>query len=224
LAVALRPRRRDRRIFQANTRTPRFACLKSALAGAGIPDSRGDASSAGDSSHYDAIKSYQDGRTIDDVNASMRLNGTLQQAQAVAAQLGWNGFTTNLSESQQLYYGKTAADILALQAQGIAMSRQWQQVLSEVPGVIVDSNGNMAGDSADLARIKFLIGAGAIEGVTVGVADTLARIARGESFPHRNDGAVFQNREGLLPRQAPGYYREYVVQRRGIQALELNES
>ena len=30
---------------------------------------------------------------------------SLQQAQAVAAGLGWNGFTTNLSASQQLYYG-----------------------------------------------------------------------------------------------------------------------
>lgn len=45
---------------------------------------------------------------------------------------------------------------------------------------------------------------------------TLERIAAGGHYPHRNDGAVFQNRpppgerEPLLPRQAQGYYREYV--------------
>jgi RHS repeat-associated protein len=46
------------------------------VGGGGNPGQSGDVSSAGDSSHYDAIKSYQDGRTIDDVNASMRSNST----------------------------------------------------------------------------------------------------------------------------------------------------
>lgn len=44
----------------------------------------------------------------------------------------------------------------------------------------------------------------------------LARIERGERDPHRNDGAVFQNREGRLPKQQRGYYREYVVRTPGI--------
>lgn len=44
----------------------------------------------------------------------------------------------------------------------------------------------------------------------VDVSGTLARIRRGESFPHRNDGSVFQNREGRLPRKPTGYYHEYV--------------
>ena len=39
---------------------------------------------------------------------------------------------------------------------------------------------------------------------------TLARIDRGERFPARDDGTVFQNREQRLPRQPRGYYREYV--------------
>ncbi len=30
-------------------------------------------------------------------------------------------------------------------------------------------------------------------------------------FPYPQDGAVFQNREGLLPAEEPGYYREYTV-------------
>jgi filamentous hemagglutinin len=38
----------------------------------------------------------------------------------------------------------------------------------------------------------------------------LERIENGEGFPHRNDGSVFGNREGRLPPQPEGYYREYV--------------
>lgn len=83
-------------------------------------------------------------------------NSALQQAQATAAQLGWNGFTSNLSESQQLYYGKTAADILALQAQGKDVTRLWQAVVNEVPGVITDSGGLMMSSGADAARANFL--------------------------------------------------------------------
>ena len=41
---------------------------------------------------------------------------------------------------------------------------------------------------------------------------TLALIAQGGPFPYRQDGAVFQNRERLLPRQPNGYYHEYTVE------------
>jgi filamentous hemagglutinin len=44
----------------------------------------------------------------------------------------------------------------------------------------------------------------------VNLAPTLARIERGERRPHRNDGGVFRNLEGRLPKQPAGYYREYV--------------
>lgn len=40
---------------------------------------------------------------------------------------------------------------------------------------------------------------------------TLALIKQGGPFPYRKDGTVFQNREGLLPAQPRGYYREYTV-------------
>ncbi len=46
-----------------------------------------------------------------------------------------------------------------------------------------------------------------------GLADlqpTLNRIASGGKFPHRNDGSVFKNLEGLLPKQDAGFYREFV--------------
>ena len=45
--------------------------------------------------------------------------------------------------------------------------------------------------------------------------DTLQRIARGGPFEHRQDGAVFQNRERRLPARPRGYYREYTVQTPG---------
>jgi len=40
-------------------------------------------------------------------------------------------------------------------------------------------------------------------------------IGRGGPFPYRQDGAVFQNREGLLPAKPSGYYREYTVETPG---------
>ncbi len=44
---------------------------------------------------------------------------------------------------------------------------------------------------------------------------TLDRISRGEKNPHRNDGAIFRNREGRLPERPQGYYKEYVHPTRG---------
>jgi ribonuclease T1 len=41
--------------------------------------------------------------------------------------------------------------------------------------------------------------------------DTLALILAGGPFPYERDGAVFQNREGLLPEQPAGFYLEYTV-------------
>jgi len=44
----------------------------------------------------------------------------------------------------------------------------------------------------------------------VHVRTTIDRINRGGVFPHRNDGSIFLNREGLLPKRPAGYYREFV--------------
>ncbi|MFB7458534.1 MULTISPECIES: ribonuclease domain-containing protein [unclassified Streptomyces] len=41
--------------------------------------------------------------------------------------------------------------------------------------------------------------------------DTLRLIDKGGPFPYSQDGVVFQNREGVLPAQASGYYHEYTV-------------
>jgi guanyl-specific ribonuclease Sa len=45
---------------------------------------------------------------------------------------------------------------------------------------------------------------------------TIALIQRGGPFPYRQDGSVFGNREGLLPRQPRGWYREYTVDTPGL--------
>lgn len=50
----------------------------------------------------------------------------------------------------------------------------------------------------------------------VDLSATIARILAGQPHPHRNDGAVFANREGRLPRQPRGYYREYVHPTPGV--------
>jgi len=45
--------------------------------------------------------------------------------------------------------------------------------------------------------------------------ETLALIRAGGPFPYPRDGAVFGNREGLLPKHSRGYYREYTVRTPG---------
>jgi ribonuclease T1 len=41
--------------------------------------------------------------------------------------------------------------------------------------------------------------------------DTLELIGQGGPFPYRQDGQIFQNREGVLPGEPNGYYHEYTV-------------
>jgi ribonuclease T1 len=40
---------------------------------------------------------------------------------------------------------------------------------------------------------------------------TLRLIDTGGPLPYRQDGVIFGNREGRLPAELPGYYREYTV-------------
>ncbi|MET9930925.1 MULTISPECIES: ribonuclease domain-containing protein [unclassified Streptomyces] len=44
---------------------------------------------------------------------------------------------------------------------------------------------------------------------------TLDLIDAGGPFPYGQDGAVFQNREGILPAHTSGYYHEYTVKTPG---------
>ena len=41
--------------------------------------------------------------------------------------------------------------------------------------------------------------------------DTIALIRKGGPYPYAKDGAVFGNRERLLPSRPSGFYREYTV-------------
>jgi ribonuclease T1 len=45
--------------------------------------------------------------------------------------------------------------------------------------------------------------------------DTLRLIGAGGPYPYRQDGGVFQNREGVLPGEPAGYYHEYTVRTPG---------
>jgi ribonuclease T1 len=45
--------------------------------------------------------------------------------------------------------------------------------------------------------------------------ETLALVKAGGPFPYARDGAVFGNRESLLPKRNRGYYREYTVKTPG---------
>lgn len=52
----------------------------------------------------------------------------------------------------------------------------------------------------------------ALSSLPAQATDTARLIRQGGPFPYpRNDGIVFQNREGILPAQASGYYHEYTV-------------
>ncbi|MFD3947879.1 ribonuclease domain-containing protein [Streptomyces sp. NPDC058579] len=59
--------------------------------------------------------------------------------------------------------------------------------------------------------------------------DTLRLIEQGGPFPYRQDGTVFQNREGILPGHSTGYYHEYTVKtpgssNRGARRIVTGES
>ena len=45
--------------------------------------------------------------------------------------------------------------------------------------------------------------------------ETIALIKRGGPFPYPRDGAVFGNREKILPARERGWYREYTVRTPG---------
>jgi ribonuclease T1 len=44
---------------------------------------------------------------------------------------------------------------------------------------------------------------------------TIALVRKGGPYPYARDGAVFVNREGALPKQKRGYYREFTVKTPG---------
>ncbi len=144
-----------------------------------------------------AINDFNSGPTsaMDRAMATGSLGMGLRDYQALAAQLGWNGFTAELSEYQQQYYGKMAAQILQLQAQGKDVSSLWQGVLSDVPGVVTDSRGLMAGDSADLARKSWLA---SINGTTLATGAVVGAVITGYTR-HGLNQAISRDEVGVSP-------------------------
>ncbi len=85
-----------------------------------------------------------------------------------------------------------------------------------VAGAVV-AGVTLPGDSQDLAGEE-----------SAAIAEVLAAVESGAPLPYEEDGGVFQNREGLLPDQALGYYREYTVETpgspdRGARRLVIGE-
>ncbi|MFJ8819134.1 ribonuclease domain-containing protein [Amycolatopsis thermoflava] len=55
----------------------------------------------------------------------------------------------------------------------------------------------------------------ALSSLPAEATDTYELIQQGGPYPYEQDGTVFQNREGLLPACASGYYHEYTVETPG---------
>jgi ribonuclease T1 len=49
------------------------------------------------------------------------------------------------------------------------------------------------------------------------ITRVLALVAAGGPFAHEQDGSTFENREGQLPQEPPGYYKEYTCETPGSQ-------
>jgi ribonuclease T1 len=55
----------------------------------------------------------------------------------------------------------------------------------------------------------------AVEKLPPEARQALTLIEKNGPFPYERDGAVFGNREGLLPKRERGYYREFTVKTPG---------
>jgi ribonuclease T1 len=74
-------------------------------------------------------------------------------------------------------------------------------------GVGAESDGIETGDTDVETGLVWVLE----EDLPVFAQGTLALIDQGGPFPCGKDGAVFHNREGLLPERDTGYYAEYTV-------------
>jgi len=87
--------------------------------------------------------------------------------------------------------------------------------VNEVPRPAAPVAGGTSSPSTPLARAPS--STGALPAFLPDEArETIALIRRGGPFPHPQDGAVFRNREGLLPERPDGWYREYTVETPGL--------
>jgi len=76
--------------------------------------------------------------------------------------------------------------------------------------VVLVQSGQGHHDGPDVA--SGASGTVAVSALPAEAQHTLALIRSGGPFPYpRNDGVVFENREGVLPQEARGFYHEYTV-------------
>lgn len=73
-----------------------------------------------------------------------------------------------------------------------------------VIGYVVQQVDSGSGSSASTHPV-------AASALPVQARDTITAIEAGGPFPYPEDGAVFDNREHLLPGKPTGYYHEYTV-------------
>jgi ribonuclease T1 len=77
--------------------------------------------------------------------------------------------------------------------------------LAFAPGVAAQKGPAVGVDAKEIAFAN----------LPVEAHETIALIRKGGPFPYAKDGAIFGNREGHLPAQKRGYYREYTVKTPG---------
>ncbi|WP_426702747.1 ribonuclease domain-containing protein [Rhodanobacter sp. Col0626] len=80
---------------------------------------------------------------------------------------------------------------------------------------VPDSGGSIPTSHGDTVRVPQAGNAGVPSFLPAEAREMLDRIARGGPFEHSQDGVVFGNYEGLLPKQPRGYYHEYTVETPG---------
>lgn len=94
---------------------------------------------------------------------------------------------------------QTAHDLPAVASAPVATTPATEPLLRDAPSGDTDSaNAALPGFLPPEAREK------------------LRLIAQGGPFPYRQDGTVFGNREGRLPRQPRDWYHEYTVDTPGL--------
>lgn len=93
----------------------------------------------------------------------------------------------------------------------------WWQSDGSTPGAEPAPTPNAASDAPTTGATDPVSGLPvvALADLPAEAADTLARIDAGGPYPYDQDDGVFMNREGLLPEQPQGYYREYTVETPG---------
>ena len=90
------------------------------------------------------------------------------------------------------------------------VNRVYQHAETDMPQEVTSAAKVL--DDAEVINFGKVIFKGKID-----INPNLERIKAGKSLKHPNDGAIFQNREGRVPRNKDrDYYREFVQEMKGV--------